>query len=113
VVDARRHMVAIGSRAAEERSCAGCAVPGRQPGKTPLDLQFAGMRRQVGEARATRALRHIAEQRIDIVGADDRQHVPAVVRRQGQITHGVRASLGKLHRRGGPSERRARSGRKP
>jgi hypothetical protein len=55
VVDRGRHMVAIGPRPHEERAFRGRAVAARQGQHLALDLQLAGVERQVHRVLAVRA----------------------------------------------------------
>ena len=116
VVDAGRHVVAIGAGAAEERAR---APPARfragQRRQRPLDLQLAGVRRQVDQASA--AARRRARRRTgrrSIGGADDGQHVGAVGWVSGAgsawTVFGSEGRAGRLRRRRGPSGRRPRPG---
>ena len=82
VVDAGRHVVAIGAGAAEERPRAGrrgcCAASARQ---RALDLQLALVRRQVDRTGEARASAGTSANSASIDGAPiDRQHLGAVVR---------------------------------
>ena len=88
VVDARRHMVAIGAAAEEERHLAGDEVLAGQRRQLPLDRQFG---RMVGQALdavlESRGFRHVAEQLVDRAGADHGQHLRSVGIAERQVTH--------------------------
>ncbi len=96
VVDAGRHMVAIGPRPAEERPCPRRPVPGRQGRQAALHRKLAGVGRQVDGPLASGGGGHIHEQLVDGGGADDGQHFGAVVGGEGQVAHGQVSEVGKL-----------------
>ena len=80
--------MAIGAGADEERRAAGRDVLRRIGLEGALDLELAGVIGQAGNLAAEpRRLRHVAEQLVDRLGADLRQHLAAVGFGEGQITH--------------------------
>jgi hypothetical protein len=87
VVHRRRHVVAVGARAAEEGPGAGRAVHRRQPAELALHLQFAGVQGQVEQGLAASRFGHVAEQFVDAAGPDGGQHLGPVGRREGQVAH--------------------------
>ncbi len=90
MVDAGRHVVAVGPGAAEEGAGARRAVAGGQDGEVALDLQLALRQRQGDEARQARRGRDLLEQGLDVGGADHRQHGGAVGGGEGQVAHAHR-----------------------
>ncbi len=89
VVDGRRHMMAIGAGADEERRRARRRqVLGRVGLEGALDLELALMVRQAADlGRQPRRSRHVLEQLVDRLGADDAQHLAAIGLGEGKITH--------------------------
>ena len=88
MIDARRHMVAIGTRAEEEGPLARCAAAARECAHMALDREFAGVVRQAGDrALEPRLGRDIGEQVVDRRGADGGEHRRAIVGRKRKITH--------------------------
>ena len=87
MIDSGRYVMAIGARAAEERSRTGRPVLGRQGAQRPLDLQLALVQGQVDRPVQPRGGGRVDEQGLDVRRADNGQHLGPVVRRQGQIAH--------------------------
>ena len=63
------------------------AVIGGAARQLTLDLQFAGVQRQVEQLGLAGGGGHVDEQLVDRAGADRRQHFGAVGRGQGQVSH--------------------------
>jgi len=78
--------MAVGACAAKEGAVSRGNVARGEARKHTLDLQFAGMGRQI-ERRVTRGLRYVPEQIVDRGNADGLQHGAAVFRRKREIAH--------------------------
>ncbi|KIU01487.1 hypothetical protein QU38_01365, partial [Staphylococcus aureus] len=88
MIDARRHVMAIGAGAEEEGRRPRRQVLRRQPGHVAFDGKFAGMHRQAGDrAVEHRAGGHIGEEVVDRPGADDAEHRLAIGLGKGQVAH--------------------------
>ena len=88
VVDGRRHMMAVGAGADEERRARGRQVPGREALEGTLDFELALVIGQAADlGRQPRRRRHVPEQLVDRLGADHAQHLAAIGLGEGEITH--------------------------
>ena len=88
VVDGRRHVMAIGPGADEERRRRGRHVLRRIGLEGALDLELALVIGQAGDLGAEpRRGRHVAEQLVDRFGADLGQHLAAVGIGEGKVAH--------------------------
>ena len=87
MVDGRRHVVAVGAGADEERHRARRDVARRQPPELALHVDLALAVRQVDEIGEELVARHVGEEVVDARDADARQHGLAVGVRERQVAH--------------------------
>ena len=93
VVHGRRDVVAVAAGPAEEGACARRPVPRGKPREPPLDLEFAGMVRQVHRPGQQRALGHVREQSLHRRRADRPEHLAAVGVGDRQVAHQSSSSM--------------------
>ena len=85
MVDARGHMVPVSPCADEERRGASRDVARGHAREHALDVEFALAARQIERRLQQLVGGHVGKERVDVCGADAREHILAIVRRQGQI----------------------------
>ncbi len=87
MIHRRRHVMAIGAGAEEERRRAGRDILRRQLRQRALDGEFAHRARHVHEVAEALGLGDVGEQGVDVGDADLGQHRAAVVGGKWEIAH--------------------------
>ena len=77
MIDARRHMMAIGAGADEERRRARRDIARREAGERALDLDLASCARQVEQTAETLVGRNVGEEVVDIARRPMRASISA------------------------------------
>jgi L-amino acid N-acyltransferase YncA len=88
MIHRRRHVMAIGARAAEERRRARGYVSCSELRERAVYGEFALMIGEIEDAASDNGMgRHVTKQRIDIGNANSLKHRHAIVGRQWKIAH--------------------------